>query len=499
MKQFCHLLFVLLFSFSLAAQTTEEIRQTAQEVLAAYDTPGFAVGVIKDGKVVISEGFGTRTVGKSEAIDGNTLFAIASNTKAFISTAIVKLHEEGKLDLDAPVKEYLPYFQLYNDYVTNHTTVRDLLCHRVGLGTFSGDAIWFKSDKSAEEVIRQIRHLPPAYSWRGGYGYTNLMFITAGEVIRAASGKNWDEYIQENFFAPLKMTRTQTSVLPVKQMQNVATPHVTHRNNEAISLAPWEASGAAGGIISCTNDMLKWMQAQLNAGTIEEKEIFPAQVLNQTFKPHNAYGGPLRFAATGLGWFIYEKGGKAIVTHGGGYDGMYSRVLMIPDLEVGIVVLSNSMTGLSSTLASHLRDRFLGLDISEDWLNNATQREAAGRKTWQERQSKIKLAKVNTTSKPTVTEKEMQGKYHDPLFGDFEVAMLSTGQMELRFIGSPSLNAKLSHHHHNTFQLNWNEPHAWFDFGTVQFVTNNRNEVTGLQFDVPNDDIFFEELNPVKQ
>ncbi|MFK8162371.1 MAG: serine hydrolase [Lewinella sp.] len=496
-KLYLLLVFCLSTTLSLTAQTAEEINRDAKAALAAYDTPGFAVGVIKDGKVVVSAGFGTRTDGKKEAVDGATLFAIASNSKAFISTALTKLHVEGKLDLDEPVQTYLPYFQLYDPYVSSHTTVRDLLCHRVGLGTFSGDAIWYKSEKSAEEIIRQIRYLPQAYGWRAGYGYTNLMFITAGEVIRSVTGKSWAEYVRSNFFSPLSMDRTQTSVLPLADMDNIATPHVTHRGNQPLTMAPWEASGAAGGIISSSDDMLKWLNAQLQEGTVGGKEVFPNDVLDQTFKVHNAYGGQLSFASTGLGWFIYEREGQAVVTHGGGYDGMYSRVIMIPDLELGIVVLSNSMTGLSSALASRIRDLALGLDDT-DWLTSAVDREEKGRKTWQEKFEAPKASRVMNT-KPTVGVNDMIGTYSDPLFGKFEVVRTGAQQLELHFANSPSLNATLSHWHYDTWKLEWNEPHAWFDFGTVQFLTDNRQRVSGLKFDVPNDDIFFEEFSPVRK
>lgn len=493
------LLLIAVFSLgsTLLAQTQDQVLSDAKEALAAYDSPGFAIGVIKDGKVILSEGFGTRTVGKDETVDGNTLFAIASNSKAFISTAIAKLHVEGKLDMDAPVQTYLPYFKLYDDYVSSHTTVRDLLCHRIGLGTYSGDAIWYKSEKSAEEIIRQIRHLPQAYGWRGGYGYTNLMFITAGEVIRSVTGQDWSEYVRDNFIDPLGMSRTQTSVTPLAGMKNVATPHVTHRGNQPIEMAPWEASGAAGGVISSTNDMLKWINVQLSNGSVDGKAIFPDGVQDQTFKVHNAYGGQLSFSATGLGWFIYEKEGKAVVTHGGGYDGMYSRVLMVPELNLGIVVLSNSMTGITSALASRIRDRALGVN-NPSWLTNAVDREMKGRETWQ-----AKFVEPETTrgenTKPTLTTKAMVGNYVDPLFGKFTVAQNGEGTLELRFDRSPRLNATLSHWHHDTWKLEWNEPHAWFDFGTVQFLKNNRNQATGLRFDVPNDDIFFEELEPVRE
>lgn len=490
---FCSLCLV----FTLTAQTAADIQRDARAALAAFDTPGFAVGVVKDGKVVLSAGFGTSTAGEQAPVDGATLFAIASNSKAFIATAITKLDLEGKLDLDEPVRTYLPYFQLYDDYVSNHTTVRDLLCHRVGLGTFSGDAIWYKSDKTAEAIIRQIRYLPQAYGWRGGYGYSNLMFITAGEVIRSVTGLSWAEYVRENFLTPLAMNRTQTSVLPLAEMDNVATPHVTHRNNLPLEMAPWEASGAAGGIISSTDDMLKWLNAQLQEGTVAGKEIFPAAVQDQTWKIHNASGGKLSFSSIGLGWFLYEREGKAVVTHGGGYDGMYSRVILIPELETGIVVLTNSMTGLSSALASRIRDLALGVD-NPDWLTEATKREAEGRKEWQEKFVEPQASRVMGTQ-PSLTKDAMTGNYTDPLFGKFSVVENTAEKLELQFASSPRLNATLSHWHYDTWKLEWNEPHAWFDFGTVQFLTDNRQQVTGLKFDVPNDDIFFEELEAVKE
>jgi CubicO group peptidase (beta-lactamase class C family) len=487
----------ILFSSSmLSAQNAALFRQAAEEALTAFDTPGFAVGIIKDGEIILSEGFGSRTMGKDEAVDGNTLFAIASNTKAFIATAIAKLDHEGKLDLDAPVRQYLPYFELYNPYVSAHTTVRDLLCHRVGLGTFSGDAIWYKSEKTAEEIIRQIRHLPAAYSWRGGYGYTNLMFITAGEVIRAVTGMSWDAYVHQHFLEPLGMERTQTSVLALTALDNIATPHITHRNNLAIPMAPWEASGAAGGIISSTSDMLAWLGAQLAEGKHGNTQVFPAAAQEECMRIHNALGKKLEFSGAGLGWFIQERAGHAIVTHGGGYDGMYSRVILVPELELGIVVLTNSMTGLSSALGGYIRDTYLGME-TDAWLQTATEREQKSRLRWQEKLNAPRQARMTGTT-PTLPATQLSGTYHDPLYGKITVEEDGQGQLILQFEKAPALGAQLWHWHYDTWQLLWQEPHAWFDQGTVQFILDNNREVTGLRFDVPNNDIFFEELEPVK-
>ncbi len=495
MTRFIFFIIITFSSISLSAQTAEDFRQAAHQALEAFDTPGFSVGIIKDGKAILSEGYGTRTINKSESVDGQTIYAIASNSKAFISTAIAKLHVEGKLNLDAPVQDYLPYFKLYDEYVSQHTTVRDLLCHRVGLGTYSGDVIWYKSEKSAEQIIRQIQHLPQAYEWRGGYGYTNLMFITAGEVIKAVTGQSWSDYVKENFLSPLDMNRTQTSVLDLKRLENIATPHITHRGNLPIKMAPWEASGAAGGILSCTDDMLKWMNAQLHPEQAEQKGLFPKAARDQCMKPHN----PIRsnnFYSAGLGWFVYSREGQKIVTHGGGYDGMYSRVIMIPEMKVGIVVLTNSMTGLSSAVANYIRDTYLGMS-TEDWLKKAVDDEAKSRKKWGNKFIEPMQTRA-IKSKPSILRRSMTGDYHDPLYGHITIEEESNGSLYIHFEGAPALSAELTHWHYDTWKINWAEEHAWFYFGTVQFLLDNNQNVMGLQFDVPNDDIFFEEIDMVK-
>jgi len=475
-------------------QSALQFQEAARDALAAFDAPGFSLGVIKDGEVVLSEGFGTRTINTSQPVDGSTIYAIASNTKAFISTAITKLHEEGKLDLNAPVRDYLPYFQLYDEYVSQHTMVRDLLCHRVGLGTYSGDAIWYKTDKSAEEIIRQLPHLPQSYEWRGGYGYTNLMFITAGEVIKKVTGQEWSDYIHQHFIAAINMDRTHTTVSTLAGIDNVATPHITHRDNMPITLAPWEASGAAGGILSCTDDMLKWIDMQLQPDIAEEVGLFPKAARDQCMTPHTAISSS-NFYSAGLGWFIYTREGRKIVTHGGGYDGMYSRVLMIPEMNVGIVILTNSMTGLSSRLANYIRDSYLGVS-TEQWLTEATNREQDGRKKWQAKFEHIKESRKRGTT-PSISKGLMVGKYYDPLYGHAEIK-IDNNDITLHFDDAPALDATLTHWHYDTYKLEWHEPHAWFDFGTVQFMSDNNQKVHGLKFEVPNDDIFFEELNFVK-
>lgn len=487
--------FSLVFTLATAQISVESIEQAAEAALAAYDVPGFSVGIIKDGKVVMAKGFGVLEKGQDTPVDEHSIFAIASNTKAFIGTGLSLLAEEEKLSLDDPVRQHLPYFGLYDDYVSNHATIRDLLSHRMGLGTFSGDVIWYKSELSAREVVERVQFVDQAYEWRAGYGYTNLMFITAGEVIGAVSGQPWNEFLADRFFQPLGMTRTFTSINKLAGLDNVATPHITRHDNQAIPYANWDNMGAAGGILSSAHDMLRWIELQLDQGEFRGQRIFAEATQTECWKPHNPIGTSENFLSYGLGWFLYTKGDQRIVTHGGGYDGMYSRLTLVPDQELGIVILTNSMTGLSSSLANYIVDSYLGRD-TEGWLENAIAGQKRGDQRWQDRHQKRLDARVMGTQ-PSVETQAYIGVYEDPMYGQIIINESGEG-LQLHFSNAPALDATLTHWHYDTWQINWKEPHAWFDFGTVQFVLDNNRKVTGIRFDVPNDDIFFDEIEADK-
>jgi CubicO group peptidase (beta-lactamase class C family) len=499
----------LVFSLQLVGQNIDEktFDQYISKAQQDWQVSGMSVGIIKDGKVILAKGYGVLEEGKAQKPDANTLYAIASNTKAFISASIGILVDEGKLKWDDPVQKHLPYFELYDPYVSAKTTVRDLLCHRAGLGTFSGDVIWYKSNFTAEEAIKRVKHLPAAYDFRSGYGYSNLMFITAGEVIKAVSGKTWAEFAEERIFDKTGMARSQTSIVPLTKMKNVATPHkhnaegITH----PIPWVNWDNMGAAGGVISSVNDMLKWCQLQLDNGKVGEDEVFSLRAQETFWKPHNNYTVSARtkefyptrhVAGYALGWGYYDHGGRLVYNHGGGYDGMYSQVTLVPEENMAIVILTNSMKGISSGITYYTLDHFFGLE-EKDWSSQNLKRTLDWEKSKVERVQERKDKRISGTS-PTLKPETYTGIYHDDLYGDIEVVN-KEGKMELHFLTAPALNAKLEHWHNDVFEIKWNEEHAWFDFGTVQFLLSNNLTPIELKFDVPNDDIFFEEIHAKKE
>ncbi len=505
MKKYSLLLAILVFSYAVYSQADlNAIDKYVEKARKDWNVPGMAVAIVKDGKVMLSKGYGVKELSKKDKVDENTQFAIASNSKAFVASCIAKLVDEGKLSWKDKVRDYLPYFRLYNDeYVSANTTVEDLLCHRVGLGTFSGDLIWYKSEKSAEEVVKMAAYVPKAYEWRDGYGYTNLMFIAAGEVIRAVTGAPWEDYVKANFLQPLQMKNTVISVDDLND--NSATPHkpTLDRGTEISPWASWNTPSAAGGIISSVADMSKWMIMNLNGGISGKDTLIDKEQQNLLWTPHNNFklsetsknSIPGRhFAGYGLGWSLMDYHGTMAVSHGGGYDGMYSRVMMIPDQKLGVVVLTNSMEGISTPLAYYIVNQYLKKD-QRDWSAEYLERARSGNSHRKDVEERMQARVENT--RPSKELSDYLGTYFDPMYGGITIERADE-KLRIKFEDAPKLGATLSHWHYDTYLINWDEEHAWFDFGTVSFSLSNNMEVEGLVFDVPNGDIFFNELKPRK-
>ena len=372
-------------AFDLAA-IDREIAKARED----WQVPGLAVAIVKDGAVIHAKGYGVRELGKPEPVDADTLFAIASNSKAFTAAALAILVDEKKLSWDDRVTTYLPYLELYDPWVTHELRVRDLLSHRTGLGTFSGDLLWYGTPYSREEILRRARFLQPTADFRAGYRYNNLMFIAAGEVVARVSGQSWDAFVKQRIFDPLGMRDTVTSVKALEGRANTATPHgPTYGAPRPYPWYSWDGAAAAAGVISSANDMAKWLALQLGRGTTGTTTIFSDAASRQMWTPHISFtvdrAAAERFPSThfrgyGLGWSLSDYRGRLVVEHGGAYDGMYSQVVLVPEERLGFVVLTNSMTSIGSALKYVVIDRVLGggdRDWSRDLLDRAKARENA--------------------------------------------------------------------------------------------------------------------------
>jgi len=342
-----------------------------------WGVPGLALAIVQDDRVVHQKGFGTRTINTQDPVDEHTLFAIASNTKAFTATALGLLVQEGKLSWDDPVLKVLPDFQLYDPLVTRKICIRDLLCHRSGLGLWAGDLTWWDSIYDRKEVIRRIRFQRPVSDFRTSYCYTNLMFLVAGEIIPQVAGISWDRFIKQRFFDTLDMNRSTTSVKDLVNVENVATPHAMLDGElVAIDYVDVDNCAPAAAINSSVNDLSHWVRLQLNEGLYNGKRVVDSNIILETRKPHamirisdnsKRLNPSIHFSTYGLGFRTHDYQGRLVVNHTGGLDGMVSYVGFMPEENIGVIVLTNSDDhGLHRVLPLYVFDLLLGLD-GKDW------------------------------------------------------------------------------------------------------------------------------------
>lgn len=504
LKTSLFILFVFpLFVFSQTLeQKIAEIDAYAQTVMQTHGGPGMAIAVVKDDKVAFAKGYGTRELGKEAPVNDNTIFAIASNSKAFTTASLAILVDEKKLAWDDKVSKYLPDFQMYEAWVTSELTVRDLVTHRVGLDTFSGDLLWYETTYEPDEILARVKHLKPVSSFRTRYGYQNLMFIAAGKVIEKASGKTWCDFVTERILTPLAMTRTTCSVnnLP----DNAAFPHnesggrlrVLHRGNV-------DGAYAAAALNSSVADLSKWVRTQLGKGKFEGKQIFSEAQAWQLHQPFLAQqisetawkGNPTRhFTGVASGWFVYDYHGRKIINHSGGLDGMLSYTVLIPEENAGFVVLTNSESPGFAVMMSKIRDVFVGAP-KRDW--NA---EAAEQVKQRKANAEAEIKKIDATriadTKPTLALANYAGTYGDQVYGDITVSE-ENGKLVMRFLPSPNFVADLEHWHYDTFVIRWRPSVAYnFPRGFVTFTIDKNGKTDELKIDQPNNDFWFYELSP---
>lgn len=496
---------VLLKAFAGAQTLDEKVKEIddyATTVANTWKGPGMAIAVVKDDKVVLAKGYGSRELGKDTPVNENTVFAIASNSKAFTTASLAILVDEKKLSWDDKVSKYLPDFKLYDPWVTSELTVRDLVTHRVGLDTFSGDLLWYESDFTSDEILNRVRYLKPVSSFRTRYGYQNLMFIAAGKLVEKASGKPWCDFVTERILTPLGMTRTTCSIKNLPD--NAAFPHNESRGTLRV-LPRGNVDGAysAAALNSSVNDLSKWVRTQLGKGKFEGKQIFSEAQAWQLHQPFLAQqiseaswkGNPTRhFTGVASGWFVYDYQGRKIINHSGGLDGMLSYTVLIPEENAGFVVLTNSEFPSFLIMMNKIRDVLVNAP-KRDYNAEAVE-QVKKNKEAAEAEIKLQDAARVTGTKPTLEMAKYAGTYSDDLYGAITVAD-EGGRLVMRFSHSPNFVADLEHWNYDTFQIKW-RPSVSYNFprGWVTFTIDKNGQTDELKIDQPNNDFWFYELHP---
>ncbi|AFK03028.1 beta-lactamase [Emticicia oligotrophica DSM 17448] len=457
-----------IFSSQAQAITSPEIDALVERTLKTFDVPGIAVAVIKDDKVIHAKGYGVRSLRTGQKVDENTLFGVASNSKAYTAAALGMLVDEKKISWDTKVTDIIPEFKLYNPYVTEEFTVRDLLCHRSGMGLGAGDLMMWpdSSNFTKADIIHNLRFLKPVSSFRTKYDYDNNLYIVAGEVVARVAGISWEEFVEKRIMQPLGMNKSAASLGRVKDKSNVIDPHAPVNGKvQAIGIDWSETANAAGGIYSSVADMSKWVIAQINGGKYGDgtKRLFSQDVHEEMWTPQtiipvrgqNAYN--THFSAYGLGWFLSDVKGYKQATHTGGLAGIVTQVTILPELKLGIIVFTNQQVGAAfSAITNTIKDSYLGMPKVDRVAEYHARVVAANENAKKITDEIWKTIEAQPKSNAKVDPNLYVGTYRDAWFGDIIIS-LKNGKMFFDSKRSPRLSGEMLYYKGNTFVVKWND------------------------------------------
>ena len=474
------------------AQRFAQLDAYVATTMKEWNVPGLALAVVRNDSMIYAKGYGTRTLGKAEPVDASTIFAIGSASKAFTAALVAMAVDDGRMKWDEKVAAYLPGFQLHDTYASRELTIRDALSHRSGLAR--GDFAWYIAGFDRPEILRRVRYLAPSWGFRSQFGYQNLMYLAAGEAAAAVGRASWDDLVRTRIFTPLGMTASSTSIRALQGKDNVATPHALL--NDTVRAIPWkniDNIAPAGSINSNVRDMAQWLRLQLGRGRYGGTQLISAGNHGEMWLPniHIRLEGPAarylapgaNLSSYGLGWFLQDFNGRLAVHHGGNIDGMSAMVAMLPEEQLGVVILTNA-NGSPAPLSifPYLFDLFTR-DTPRDW--NAEYRKVVAplqeaAKAAEAAQEKARVA----GTRPTLALATYAGTYSDSLYGDIVV---SEGDGALRFTFGP-FGGAMEHWHYDTFRATMDNP----TLGKVmtQFVLDANGKPSELKLNIASEATF---------
>ena len=443
-------------------------------VQAQFDVPGVAVAIVKDGQVVLERGYGVRKLGEPAKVDAHTMFAIASNTKAFTAAALNMLQDDGKLKTTDRVIDHLPWFRMSDAYVTREMRIRDLLAHRSGLSLGAGDLLyWPTTTYSTREVAERLKDVPLTGGFREQYAYDNILFGVAQLVVEEASGMSFKQFLQSRIFTPLGMGETRYNSDDLKPGDNVAVGHAKFdfKDLKPVGVTSWRNVSGAGGLYSSVHDIARWMNVQLAGGVYagsgdDAKRLFSEQRQREMWtmltpipvgKPSVPELAPVvpNFSGYGQGWNLSDYGGDKLVWHTGGWPGQVSRLTLVPGRKLGVIVLTSAELGVAFNAVTYRAlDMMLGRS-GNDWLKayaaSYAKSQADADTSWQKH-----VAARAANSTPSLPLANYAGTYRDPWYGDVLIRQGAKG-LELQFSKTAELLGDIEHWQHDSFIVRWRD------------------------------------------
>src|SRR5690625_180522 len=471
------------FSAFAQAELPQDFENWVEGGRQDWKIPGMAIGIVKDGEVVFAKGFGEKRLGSGDIVDEHTDFSIASVRKNITAAALGILADREQIKWDDKITDHIPWFKMKDAFVTEEITIRDALTHRSGLGRILGNRLQFMTKSSRDEVLFQMRYMDLEKPFRSDFVYNNVMYSLAGQVIEYTDGRSWDEFLQQELFRPLGMTRTTTNLEEMLKQENIAFPHQEIDGKVVeIPRRNWDNAGPAGGVNASVSDLNKWMLMQLEIpGNYQNKTLISKQQMNEIHKPQVIRGqrNALDAQATyGYGWTITDYKGKRVLTHGGATDGFNTAMYLLPELDLGIIVVGNTFNNFGNAIAYQVMDAFLE-DSDKDWHKEYFENHQGYYKYVQQKREEIHQTRHKKT-KPSLKVENYTGIYFSEGYGKAEV--IKEGKdLKIRFWEDEDLEAVLEHWHFDTFRAVWKNPAMREEF--MQFHLDKSGQVEALDFE----------------
>jgi CubicO group peptidase (beta-lactamase class C family) len=458
-----------------------DLEHFVPEQIKKWKVPGLAIAVLQNGQIVYSRGFGLRDVKRNLPVTTKTLFAIGSISKSFTALSMGILNDQGKLDWDTPVRDYLPDFAMYDPVASHRMTPRDLITHRVGMA--GHDVVWYSSDFSREDLVHRLRFLQSNHDFRSRYHYNNLLVTTAGYLVGKISGQSWEEFVSQHVFEPLEMESSNFSVLESQKSSDFSLPYREDEKSGTVSEIPFHplsAIGPAGSINSNIEDMARYAMFQLGQGKIGDRQLISKANLALNHTPQVPMPDPSRPQeigprSYGMGWVISSYRGHALWWHNGGIDGFYALLALLPDDNFGVVILTNMLGDdpVPEIVSYHIYDHLFGLP-PVDW-NQRFEDLDKKQKAAEEEEHKEELAKRKAHTQPSHELQEYGGVYENPGYGAFSVQFDGKGlKAALNKLSFP-----LEHYEYDIFQPP-PESTGSIDIGQVRFLTDMDGNISAV-------------------
>ncbi len=478
MKKIIIIGIAVIASFKIVAQPSfvkDSLDKYIEEGLTYYSIPGLAITIVHNGNVVVQKGYGVTDYTSKQAVDENTLFMIASNSKLFTGTALAQLEYNKKLSLSDKITKYFPNFKLYDATTTQLVTIKDMLGHHLGTKTFQGDFTFWNSTLSRQEIMNRMRYLKPTSDFRASYGYCNSCFLTAGEVIPKVTNMPWEVYVFDSIVMPLQMNNTYTLSAGMQNLQNIAKPHTNNYTGilQEIPFDNIDNLGPAGSMVSNVKDLSNWLLMQLDSGRFNGKQVIQWPVVRKTrdiITPLSSRkNGTTHFNAYGLGVFMNDYYGKQVFSHTGGADGFVTNTCFIPEINLGISILTNND---NQSFFEYLRMQIIDAYVGATYVNRSKENLPQHIADNQENIDKIYGWKQRVKgNKPPLAIAAFAGEYQNELYGKIKLVAKENHLVAI-FPNHRNLTAKIEFMDNDEWLVTFNQ--VMFGISTTKFVIEEK-------------------------